>query len=550
MRQQTLLLIILIACCCMPMTVKGQTNVLHRAFFFSLNGNSYQLMNDDDDLKFENCYAINGKNLQVGSVAGIGTVTTNKPLGLNGNTSVVLHVIASQEKATICVSAIDGEKEKEIKEYSLLKGEVVLESILVKDCNSTTKICIKGKEGKFDLVSFDIIRNENGYLHESFNNMVADNHEAFLTNSSERIAPITKCDNYTGTSLSNVIQSEGCILFLDFGTNSFRTPPIAITNGNMVLMSFKLAKGSGSGVVAKFELTCNGKAQMSVINSERLNELSNTQSLPSGSAPKSKEWTLYKVLVTNMSNTTQFTFKAENLYLDDIRLAPYTIIDETSDNSTTIANNEGLCTVALNRTLGAGYWNTLCLPFDITQDSFVKETDTSAEIRTLRSVSDNDGVFHFDKVASDAIIEAGTPFIVKVEKKLENPKFVNVVVKNDPIKEVSFDGTSDYKFIGTYSPITLTTSKTNLFLGTDEKLHYPSTESTNIMKGLRAYFVVPSGTVSSRVNINGEEMDAIGNIDVESNTDAAVYDLHGQRHHAGALHNGIYICNGRKVIVK
>lgn len=543
-----ILLIVLFACCCMPVTVKGQINVLHRAFSFSLNGSSYQPMNDDDDLKFNNCYAINSGNLQVGSSDGVGTITTISPLDLSGNTSVILHVIASQGEATICVSAIDGGTEREIKEYSLPKGGVVLESILIKDCDSSTKISIKGKEGKFDLVSFDIIRNENGYLHESFNNMVADNHEAFSTNSSERIAPITKCDNYTGTSLSNVIQSEGCILFLDFETNSFRTPPVAITNGNLVLMSFKLAKGSGSGIVAKFELSCNGEAQMSVINSETLNELSNTQSLPSGSAPNKEEWTLYKVLVTNVSNTTQFTFKAENMYLDDVRLTPYSIIDEALDNNITIANNIGPCAVTLKRTLGLGYWNTLCFPFDITKTSFEEATGANAEIQTLASVTD--GIFHFSEIAADATINAGTPFIAKVDKPVTNPQFSNVVTTSTPAQAVSADGVSGYQFVGTYSPVTLKTDKTNLFLGTDGILHYPASESVSTMKGLRAYFVVPSGTVPSRVNINGEEMDAIGNIDVESNTDAAVYDLHGQRHHAGALHNGIYICNGRKVIVK
>ena len=235
----------------------------------------------------------------------------------------------------------------------------------------------------------------------------------------------------------------------------------------------------------------------------------------------------------------------EYVYLDDVKLTPYAVLDEGADNASTITNNQGSGMVTLTRTLGAGYWNTLCLPFDITKASFEEATGANTDIQTLASV--NNGVFRFDDIAADATIEAGTPFIVKVSRQVTNPQFRNVVITDTGAKAMPEN--ESYQFVGTYSPVQLEIDKTELFLGTDGKLHYPSSAEVSTMKGLRAYFVVPTGAVTTRVNINGEEMDAIDALDAPE-AEAVVYDLRGQRHHPDDLQKGVYICDGRKVIVK
>ena len=278
-------------------------------------------------------------------------------------------------------------------------------------------------------------------------------------------------------------------------------------------------------------------------NSVDLNNLSNEVSIANG---ETKKWVNHFVVVKDIEESTQFTFKGQLYFLDDVKLTPYAILDEQSDNSTVIFNNRGNCWVTLTRTLGAGYWNTLCLPFDITQNELaeVAGEGADAEIQTLASASD--GVFRFEPVAADATIEAGTPFIVKLSKEVANPQFRNVVLKDVAAKAIK---KGNYQFVGTYSPVNLNTDKTHYFLGKDGKLKYPGA-TANKMNGLRAYFVTPTSGESSRVSINGEEMDAIELVDIDRQNDVPVYDLRGVRHNTEMLGKGVYIRDGRKIVIK
>ena len=75
------------------------------------------------------------------------------------------------------------------------------------------------------------------------------------------------------------------------------------------------------------------------------------------------------------------------------------------------------------------------------------------------------------------------------------------------------------------------------------------------MKGMRAYFIVPSGTNAKllRANLDGVEtsIDAIGTDDAVI-VDTTVYTIQGQRlgNTLEGLPRGLYIQNGKKVLVK
>lgn len=544
MRQRIFFFIIMIACYCMPKAVKGQTNVLHRTFSFPET--VFTPIASDNDLTFVNCYAIKGNILQVGGGSGenlkMGSVTTRE-LGLNGNATLLIRVKGPSIKYR--VSAYNGDKIIMEKEFITSNAISHPNAILLQNGCTLTTLKIEGIDGKFDLISIDIYDIGASYFYESFNYMETVKHESFSGNGS---ALISTCDNYLeGASFNIITQSEACVCFIDKTKSKYITPKLLVPTTGKAILSFKLSRGKYD-YEPKLTISSSGGILLSPINSISMLDVEESRSIDNSCYPKQKDWSYYFVVVSGITSEFQITFMGEYVYLDELILTPYIIIDEGNNNDAIIGNSLGRCTVNLNRTLDEGYWNTLCFPFDITKTSFEEATGANAEIQTLASVTD--GIFHFSEIAADATINAGTPFIAKVDKLVTNPQFSNVVITSTPAQAVSADGVSGYQFVGTYSPVTLKTDKTNLFLGTDGILHYPASESVSTLKGLRAYFVVPSGTVPSRVNINGEEMDAIGNIDVESNTDAAVYDLHGQRHHAGALHNGIYICNGRKVIVK
>lgn len=527
-----------------PMVMRAQTNVLHRVFAFSSEIET-GLMDDDDDFTFVNCYAIRNNPLQVGSGSGnslqLGSVTT-RALGLNGNATVLLKVKGSSGVVNYKVS-IDG-----IVEYffsTVNNEESHPDAIFIQNGKADTRIKIEGVNGKFDLISLDVYDIGAGIFYESFNYMEGKKHEDFSANGN---ASLNNADNYTGGAIEFLTQVEGCVYFRDNDVDSndkskYITPSIPVVSGGTALLTFKLSKQSMNSTPV-FKITCSGGAKFGLINTYEVSNVTEC-SITNACYPTAGQWSDYYVLVSGTSSDIQLTFMGEYVYLDDVKLTPYAVLDEGADNASTITNNQGSGMVTLTRTLGAGYWNTLCLPFDITKASFEEATGANAEIQTLASV--NNGVFRFDDIAADATIEAGTPFIVKVSRQVTNPQFRNVVITDTEAKAMPEN--ESYQFVGTYSPVQLEIDKKELFLGTDGKLHYPSSAEVSTMKGLRAYFVVPTGAVTTRVNINGEEMDAIDALDAPE-ADAVVYDLRGQRHHLDDLQMGVYICDGRKVIVK
>lgn len=202
--------------------------------------------------------------------------------------------------------------------------------------------------------------------------------------------------------------------------------------------------------------------------------------------------------------------------------------------------------VSLARTLSHEYWNTFCVPFAVSSDKVNEVFGANCEIREYDSM---DGTTMNFKSASS--IEAGKPYLIKPAADVTNPTFKGVnIVASDP-EAVPADGT--YQMKGTYGLTDLATDGTNLFLGDQDKFYVPSA-SGKTMKGMRAYFIVPSGTNAKamRANIDGN-VTAISNINgAEVVSVAPVYNLQGQ--YVGTslngLQRGIYVQNGKKIIVR
>ena len=213
-------------------------------------------------------------------------------------------------------------------------------------------------------------------------------------------------------------------------------------------------------------------------------------------------------------------------------------------------------TVRLKRTLKAGQWNTFCVPFDIaTLDADIREYDAV------------DGTIMKFEEATD--IQAGKPYLVMPDKEIQNPVYSNVTLSAQPALSIDKGG---YAYVGIYSPKQLTTDKTQLFLTNSGKLAYPSSTETAIMKGMRAYFQVPTGAFA-RLYIYDEEDGLTGPTPNPSRNGGEIYDLAGRRikgqgaggkeqevtsqlvnsstrQPVNSLKKGIYIVNGKKVLVK
>lgn len=226
--------------------------------------------------------------------------------------------------------------------------------------------------------------------------------------------------------------------------------------------------------------------------------------------------------------------------------------DETSTQN--VIENCSYANVTLKRTVEASHWNTFCVPFSLTADQVAKYFGEGTLLRTYEG-DFNNNIANFKVVDN---IEAGKPYLLKPGNAVvENPTFeeVSVVATNlDADKNPQAVGDAAmFQMKGIYNHVTLAQNETNLYLGEGNLFYYPADAEACEMNGLRAYFIVPENTDINklRANIDGTAT-SLGAIFNTEENNAPVYNLQGQRvgSSLGSLKSGIYIKNGKKVVVK
>jgi hypothetical protein len=226
---------------------------------------------------------------------------------------------------------------------------------------------------------------------------------------------------------------------------------------------------------------------------------------------------------------------------------PNLTFDEDADNQSTITANAGqVAVVTLKRTLVAGKWNTFCVPFSVTD---LSATYDGIEVKTYDDEKGVDGnTMYFKNV--DEIV-AGQPYLVKPKTDIVNPVFQNVRLSATDAQSV---GSDDYKFVGVFSPLLFDadSSGKSLFLASDGSLMYPDAGTT--MRGMRAYFLFPGETKAdvAKVVLDSDEAQ-ISNVVMDGNVSTgSIFSLHGMYvgNEESKLSKGIYIKNGKKVVVK
>lgn len=230
--------------------------------------------------------------------------------------------------------------------------------------------------------------------------------------------------------------------------------------------------------------------------------------------------------------------EAHNVEARDFRPLIY-VIDETR-NFTSPTADIPHATVRLHRTFSPDKWNTLALPFAVTFEG-----------GKLRKYDNVDG--QTMKFVEAASVEPGVPYLFKPATAMENPVYKDVTLSKAEAQKITHEG---YSYVGTYSPYTLKTDKTECLLGEDYMLFRPDTQTSpdaNKLKGLQAYFIVPATAENVKVAITGEAT-AIDNIATDHPTasaNARVYNLNGQFVGIGTagLPKGIYIVNGKKMVI-
>lgn len=228
-------------------------------------------------------------------------------------------------------------------------------------------------------------------------------------------------------------------------------------------------------------------------------------------------------------------------------------MDETKTKN--VIEDCAYANVTLQRTLSKDYWNTFCVPFALDAEQVAQYFGEGTQLRTYEG-NCNDNIVYFATVEN---IEAGKPYIMKPGNAVvQNPTFEGVSMvatgldKNGNPQAVGDASTVQMK--GIYNQIELKTDMTELFLGDNDLFYYPIDDiDARTIGGLRAYFIVPQGTdiKKLRANLDGTPTSLDTIFDTEE-SNAPVYNLQGQcvGNSLRALKSGIYIQNGKKVVVK
>lgn len=212
--------------------------------------------------------------------------------------------------------------------------------------------------------------------------------------------------------------------------------------------------------------------------------------------------------------------------------------------------------ISLNRKLVKGVWNTICLPFDVSEAQAKSAFGADVRIAALNAESKGNTLMFDNKTAEG--IKAAVPYLIMPsEVKADNQyEFYNVSIKPENVTPAAAVSTSDgFAFKGIYNKVDITQDINNpksyaAFLGANNTLF--KAKANSITKGFRAYFAIPNSTATSalRVVVDGN-VTSIKNINcgvVES--DDAVYNLQGQRVDARSLMPGLYIKAGKKFVVR
>ena len=265
------------------------------------------------------------------------------------------------------------------------------------------------------------------------------------------------------------------------------------------------------------------------------------------------------------SNAT--TGSAPQIYKKIPSYVPTIVLEDAIDNASTISDyaDQMVNAVLGGRTLYKDCgWNTLCLPFKLT--SFFGTPLEGATVKELTTASYDASTSTLNLNFSEVdAIEVGKPYIVKWETTgtdIFSPTFENVTIKNVDMTDKVIDNVLTFK--GSFAPVMFEDDdRSILFMGGESTLYYPAHDA--YINAFRCYFELsgnlhasdPSdptaGIKNFTLTFDDETTGVQGIINdgrISVLADDGWYDLSGRRLNGMPTVPGIYINNGKKVIIK
>ena len=262
-----------------------------------------------------------------------------------------------------------------------------------------------------------------------------------------------------------------------------------------------------------------------------------------------KQFNDYVVFIKDATPNTKVTFSCSAwgcYFLDNVKIERAIGLDEATDNNAVLEKNNGKeVNVMLKRTLVADSWNTLCLPFSMSNDAVQTVFGEGTVLKQMKEWNAAENVIYFE--TADAIV-AGQPYIIKPVEAKESFLLQDQMVLN----AVNNATSGDISFCGIMSSTQL--SESDVFLGTDGELYLPNVaeENGDVLRGFRAYFKGINSVANTKVNIEGV-VSGIENINgATAYTNGKVYTLARQyvANSTKGLMKGIYVVNGKKIVVR
>ena len=234
-----------------------------------------------------------------------------------------------------------------------------------------------------------------------------------------------------------------------------------------------------------------------------------------------------------------------------ITVVDYVTIDENVEYTPVAMSSKD---VHLIRSFEEGKFYTLVLPFACPAAKLTSAFGTAPTVYNFTSVTaDNDPIEQLTLTfATSTGLAAHRPYIIKANANTTNPVFTSVAIKTGTPTWAQNEGDftfEDVVFTGTYAPTTVPAGA--LYVKSDDAKLYKSQGGTKI-KGTRAYMDI---TALGDVGVKGFVLDLDG---VETSIDAidtdlkaeTWFDMNGRKLSNKPMTKGVYVNNGKKVVVK
>ena len=226
------------------------------------------------------------------------------------------------------------------------------------------------------------------------------------------------------------------------------------------------------------------------------------------------------------------------LVSNEVEVNGTVILDETVDYTPVAAEDVD---VTLRRTVTAGKWSTIVLPFAMTEAQLADAFGSDVKVAELSTGSSEESLSFTTVTAT----EANKPYAIKVTTNFTEAVINGVtIVEAEPVQ-----AGANWNFVGTYSAGTMATGS---FYFSNNQLKKAGATGTHSIKPFRAYFTYAGGGEAPNsldFTVDKDEATVIYDVNDNANVnnaDATIHTISGQR--VSHPVKGINIVNGMKYV--